>query len=616
MARRRRRGIGSPPAPRPAATSRPDARTANRPAPRAFPLVELVQLRPPPRSPADSAAQRSLRIGVCAAFFAAGATVAIIVVLSELSFHVPRPWQAVSGTAAACGVGVLVGLYAPGWIIRRRMRAERGSRAYTDASNDAAADVPVDLEFAGNLVAAALIVTALTGALVGGGALLLEDFRRVLCVQLFIPPSARSATLLTLALGATAAGAAVATVALVALHGWYRAVTAPDTDLFRLWRGLALAVAVGGAAAWCLPTPAARVPVALAGISAAALLAARRESGFGVAPVASGAARPRRGARAALFGCAAAATGVAAALLLVLADSDRGLPAVGGMVALAGGGAWLGLALGRSLARHDAFAGPRAQFLAGVLLAALLGGIAVSPGPPASAALFFVVCAVGAAGMVVVGRSLAREHIGVQRALVALGGMAATGFSLGAAVPLLIGAPHLKHARGAASRTDGVAPPGVLATQVQAAIGSRRAALGTAHLASGPWGSLPADRDAWRIDLGGPRFDVLWVTIAAGTLTEAQEMRRDLRRVLLRGSGALRRRGQLLLELPSPAALSPPWLEQLLTPAERDRARVVHVERGRERLTVLILGNGGEAWWAAVPLPPGVTATVAPLPKK
>jgi hypothetical protein len=223
---------------------------------------------------------------------------------------------------------------------------------------------------------------------------------------------------------------------------------------------------------------------------------------------------------------------------------------------------------------------------------------------PAALAVFGVTLA-SSAGMVVLARRLAGGLGSVQRALVVLGGAVLIGL-LGAA---LVPSAFWVRLRGATANQD--APTrATLGDAVHAAARERALSPGAGVLSGlRADGAPPSTPSAWRIDLGGARFDLLWIGVEAAALAENAASGQGLRRVLRRCSAAVLRRGRLVLELPDEACAVEAM--NLLTGAERERSRVIRVQRGDERVTLLVMGGGVEAWWAALSLPAGAAAAVA-----
>ena len=213
----------------------------------------------------------------CVVLCAAGATLGVITVLGELRYHIISPTRCAAYALAALCAGIVLGLCVPQRIIRRRLTRRTGdankmpSPEFVQLGN-------LKLEFAAALVGGLIIAFALTWVILCGGAMLTEEYRGLL-VRRFAPPVWLTHLLLS---GPMLAGLALAgatgTTLLVAMHGWYRLVTQPKTEITRLWASILAGVLAAGLLAWQVASPAVPAGLALLALFAAGAVAVSRRS--------------------------------------------------------------------------------------------------------------------------------------------------------------------------------------------------------------------------------------------------------------------------------------------------------------------------------------------------
>lgn len=183
-------------------------------------------------------------------------TLGLIHVLREMSYHViPPAWGPAYATAALCA-GIVLGLWVPRRIIRRRLESD-GPHADTAVSAGFAGAAPVKLDFAASLAGALIIALGLLWVMLCGGATFMEEYRAVLVRRFLHPVQLTHLLLWAPACAGLVFTGAIGTTLLVALHGWYRLITQPNTKVGRLWASMLLgALAAGLLARQTLPATA------------------------------------------------------------------------------------------------------------------------------------------------------------------------------------------------------------------------------------------------------------------------------------------------------------------------------------------------------------------------
>lgn len=553
--------------------------------------------------------------GLCAV----GMTLGLLRVAEELSQHLPSARDVSGLMGIALGAGVVLGLWLPQWLIRRRLGSAGGWPADRTPTPEP--------EFAASLVGLLVLALAALSAVLAVVLTGAESYRGWLTLR-FLHPPWLTRVLLTAPLAAgLVLTAAAGAVVLTALHGWHRVLRGPDARAAALWITLLGTASVAAAAVAATPRPQRLDFVALLALfSAAALAVWRRSSSSPRAqshPVGSGVARAPTWPLLTV-GAAAAATGLA--LVVAAPAHPIVVRPTAGILALFGGSALVGVLVTSWLA---AGRGPGVGTLAWLLLA-----LAVTWGMPTGGADFGAARLVLTAGLatacvVAVGRRLTRAYGRAPPALVAVGVVGVAGFGLGtAAGPLLRGAldsPAVPvivslaltaltglawvYARAASSRrrTLGLAAAGVWLLVLLLvppappadAPGPTMTAVAPLDLAFGAAGESAAWRAtgaptsaAWRacdVDLGGPRLDLL---ILSGPDME----RRSAARLVRRCTRALLPGGRLALVDP------PPTLCQAAFDVFRRRLdgaaeAVLVCRRGPEPpASVLLFGRDAAAW--------------------
>ena len=480
-----------------------------------------------------------------AALCAAGGVLGLVRFIGELEYHAGSGVSAISVAGAALSVGVLLGLWLPRRLIRRRLESddERGAlgRKRGDGAEGAteAGPLHVAYEFAASLSGALLLALGVLWAGLIGLMAGLETYRGWL-VEHFVHPPGTTRVLLAgpSALGLVLVGAVGAT-ALIALQGWHRLLTQPRTRALFLW----VTLLAGGAAGACVAALVGRP----AWLDVGTLLALFGASVLAVCYRAAGCAPTRLPAGAAgrtadwlqsllvigmLFALVAVSAVAAAGDGIVWRGTARGVVVAG--VAALGGALVAGVVLPRIWATFD-------PLLPSMVLAAVVWGSArfdvpltMSLADPARLAIL-----AGLAGLctVRVGQRITRALGRPQRALAWVGGAAAGGATLGFGL-----APLLMPAAGRALTPVSAAagPLGALLTRDQT--------LRTEAFVVGDIDRTGANARAWDVDLAGPRWDVIVLTHELNDATEDVRDGRAARRLLNRCTRGLLAGGRLVIE--------------------------------------------------------------------
>jgi len=566
--------------------------------------TEAAALRPTqPRAvitPATLPLSIQWEILACVVLCAAGATLGVITVLGEMRYHILSPTRCAAYALAALCAGIVLGLCVPRGIIRRRLTRRTGD-ANKMPLPQSVQPGDLKLEFAASLAGGLILAFALTWVMLSGGAVLMEGYRGVL-VRRFAPPVWLTHLLLS---GPILAGLALAgatgTTLLVAMHGWYRLVTQPKTEITRLWAGMLVGVLAAGLLAGQVASRPILTGLALLALFAAGAIAVLRRSDAVATPAIPDTrttllwgewlALPTAGLAAAL-----------AATALVLASPPAGATAHNPpvhIVALAGA-TCAGLAGTRLIGRLrlSLDLGSPALLLGAVALLMSYQYIVA----PVNVALvrLVVVSGCAAACVALVSQRIAITHHSIQSAFSLVGRFVAGGF--GAALVLLPTSVERWNPSASATVVAIIATAGAGATLVLdrrmktihrlagliciavwlTAVPSARRALAEAlqareaqpqHAAPGPFVQAarqlvtadpfhtaclrpfspgPGATEAFRFDLTGPALDLVILESPAGSddppVPDADGGRRLLRRIGTR----LARGGRLLVELPIP----------------------------------------------------------------
>lgn|GEM_PF-1630717 len=365
----------------------------------------------------------------CAALCAFGATSGVLTALAEVSLHAnPAAMGVALASAIGCG-GVVLGVWFPRRVIRRRLRrlssapeivgSERASRA-------------AGLEFASSVSGILIVALAAAVLLLVFASRTMESYRALLTTHTLLPLGLVRGLLWGPVCLLLASVGFAGTATLVALHGWYRQATEPRTRVWRLWLGI---LAAACAAGFFAATPEARPvlallpPLAVFAAGAVAGLRTRAPTAERTPAAAVQSLSRREFSSLAAVGVAAFALGVAW-FVAQIAHSSSGA-SIGLSWAALAGGATCGLLAGRLLLmlRRAEDAGLLALLLAGITLAHPLGHYE----PNALVALALTAFCVSAC-VVLIGRTVARTCGSVQYALSRLGAVAATGFGLALAI--------------------------------------------------------------------------------------------------------------------------------------------------------------------------------------
>jgi hypothetical protein len=536
----------------------------------------------------------------CVVLCAAGATLGVISVLGEMRYHILSPTRCAADVLAALCAGIVLGLCVPRRIIRQRLTRQTGD-ANKMPLPQSVQPGDLKLEFAASLAGGLILAFALMWVLLCSGAMLMEEYRSVL-VRHFAPPVWLTQLLLS---GPMLAGLALAgatgTTLLIAMHGWYRLVTQPKTEITRLWAGMLAGALAAGLLAWQVGSPAVLAGLALLALFAAGVIAVLHRSDAVATPTVPDTRTTLLWSEW-LALLTAGLAGALAATALVLACPPAGATACNPpvyVVALAGA-ACAGLAGARLIKRL-----PLSLDLGSPAL--LLGAVALlmpyqHMAAPINVALIRLVLVIGcaAACVALVSQRLANTQHSIQSAFSLVGRFVAGGF--GAALVLLPTSVERWSPSASATVVAILATACAGATFVLdrrmktiprlagliciaiwlTAVPSARRALAEAlqaretqpqHAAPGPFVHAarqfvtadpfrtaclrpfspgPGATEAFHFDLTGPALDLVILESAAGSddpaVSDADAGRRLLRRIGAR----LARGGRLLVELPTP----------------------------------------------------------------
>lgn len=574
----------------------------------------------------------------CASLCSLGATLGLITILGEMGYHFVTPTRGPAYSTAALCAGIVLGLWMPRRIIRRRLA--RGNTEGLPA--DLAAPGGLKLEFAASLSGALIVTFALTWVVLCGGAVVMEEYRAFLSGRFLCP-----IWLLYLLLSAPACAGlmfagATGTTLLLALHGWYRLVTQPNTNIARLWTSILLGALAAGLLAYQAASPTVLAWLAPLTVFIAGMISVfRRAEGVGrPSPQPTRPTLPRDEWLSLLaVGLAAAATG--AALTLTIPSAWTAPRALAMEAAVLAGGACAGMFVARLLfrLRFSAGLGALALLLAAVTLL-LPYQLMLAPSVNLALVRLAAVTGCATACVVLLGGRLAQSSRSVQYALSWVGRFAAVGF--GSALPLtalgatrwspatlamltalvatagaglvlildsrtktptraagliciglwLAGVPSATHFLAEASRVPGPAarPP---AERPHVDLARRLVMADTFHTSRvQPLPPFPDSPTAWQFDLAGPALDLVILEGTGGaddwSVGDPELGRRLLRRVTSR----LARGGRLLVELPTPPFLTAA-LSQFNPPAAQPawRAFRLRVRGETDEYEALVFGS-------------------------
>lgn len=587
---------------------------------------------------------------MCAALCVFGSTIGLLIVLHELTFHVQYPAHAIGLVGSSLCVGIVLGLWIPRRMIRRRLAP----------SPDAGQPASVEPEFAASLAGSLILLSGLGWLLLGGGALRMETYRAFIVARFVLPAGLMPVVLLLPACFGTAFVGAICTATLTAGRGWFRLVSPAAAGTGVLWATMLLAGALAGAVATVAPNAATLMIVSLLAIFAAGVLAVYRPPrGAGANPPQPSTTSASAGAGSWLvMSTASASAGVACALALPNASPAMAqLGAALGVLALS----WLtGMLLaGRGTAE-------RTQLTPFLLLAsaavwALAPHLTAEPGRLALLRLAGVGCC-AAASMVLIGRRFATggndaRHMPARVAgyaaavtglALALGTIAAGRIDTGnisivialattavAGLVLLLSpeiSPALRIAGSAmVAAWLGVvflfggleAPANAAGQPCERAVADRPAARVARALWKGPGtaevcvrrqpSSAPGRfRRGWRIDLSGPRYTCVVIS-SPQPAGDRQDEHAD-RRLIRRCASALVRGGHLVLELPADE-LAGPALDFLRRDplAEGWDGCLLRVTGPDGAYAAVLMGPSVAAWVEHHPWPTGFDATTHEL---
>ena len=592
-----------------------------------------------------------------------GSVLGLTALLRELAYHVSPPGRAAAYTGAALCVGIVLGLWVPRSVIRRRLaRLNRrptdegeGDRVAADASTP---NNEPDLGFAASLTGVLILVLGLLWVLSYAGAATLETYRQLLTHRFCYPAGVTHVLLWSpTCLGLVLIGA-LATTALSALHGWHRLVTAPHTKVAELWAVILSAAVLAGVATGRIESPAILGLLAPLAVLLAGALSVFRETGAASWYV----RKPPRSCAAAevlpLLMAAVAATVTGTALLSLLARGPLPVSGLGVQTAVLTSALLGGLIFARLLLRWP-WAAQTAPLVLLLSAAALLLPYTMLLAAWAESDLMRL--GLGAfcssACVVLIGRRLGRASGSVQYALSWVGVAVAAGMGLtlavgplcaerfGAAMLPVTGALIamavaglvliLDAGTGTAVRLTGLVTIGLCLLLVPLSPGTPPDANYATRQTERPSAESPATRagrnlltpsvlrtacvcpsggvvdgqrrSAWQIDLGGRRWDTLLIE---QTPHEAWQKQRgpDVHRLMRRCVSALARGGRLVIELPADALAEAARAH--LAPAHRLR-----VARGDDVYEALVLGRDVSAWIAERPRPEGFDVSLHPAPR-
>lgn len=573
-----------------------------------------------------------MRLHVCAALATCGSTAGL------LRFGEAVGWQLMSTRAAVTHLGVVIAVAAALSVVILRQMLRNHRQTATR----------VAFEFAASLVGVLFLVLSgvwLLLAAVAGG---LEGYRALLTARFLHPPDVTRALLLVPVWLSGGLLGLVATLVVLGLHGWLGLVRRPAPRVTRLWVMMIVGTGLGILPAWAGARPIVLDLLTLAATFGAGVVAVlrrapgREPADSATAPEADASAL--RSPRIVAF-LAAAAGGVAWVASLPAGVSSAA--ELSGTLLAPVAAALVGVAVARALLHVY----PGVHVVAPLLLLAVgvvLGRFAPFSGQdePASGAALPLVAGLAAACLVLAGRRAAHVCQRVQPAVAAIGLAAAIGISLGlvsgmmgsawpftgtAAALLLTAAAGLlavfqrEAPRGLRLMTLGAVAAWliVLATTSPRVAGARSPAppsrppssliqqmrdwLQPVHLdaIASVSDAPPATAglaDAWQLDLGGPRWDVVLLQAPERRDACAPDLVRE-NRLLTRCLRSLRPGGRLIVELPAgartDAALA---LAPRVAPAE-DGVVLLLVRSAQAEYAALVLGPDAGAWLAQRPEP-------------
>jgi hypothetical protein len=538
------------------------------------------------------------RVYGCAALCAAGVACGLVYVMTEAGYHHEVPGQALRTAGSALAVGVVLGLWLPRRLIRRRLS---GTPAVSERVRDVDSELSstgtlplgrVEYEFAAALTGTLVLALGLTWALTAGLAASLEGWRGVVVSRLLLPGWLMRAVLLTpLGLALVLLGV-VGTTALVALHGWYRLQVQSRLNLIGFWLATLAAGALAAAVCSLLESsagPALAAPLAtfLGGIVAVS----GRVAGAGAADLSV----DRQGALNDLWRVllGVGVVGFLAGGTLALLGASAARASQWGQVLLAvAGGAFVGTALATPFRA-------RVQAVSGAALCILVGAAALFLAHPQSGGAVtglwrgLVAGAALAACAVLTARRASAVLGGPQPALAWVGVVVAVGVGLGLAV-----------APGSRPRAmHGLTSPRATQASVRGLLNppGLRTVVAALH-----WGFAgPALCSAWDLDLTGPRWDVIILDAAVPAGAVLRDC--EAHRLVTRARAALRAGGRLVVEAPGPSlrgALRRHWTE----------VYVLRIRGRGAQYDALLCGPDVPAWVEALPALPGYDIDLHALP--
>lgn len=419
-----------------------------------------------------------------------GVTAAALRTIDEFALQAGSRHQGVALAGAAVALGVLLGLWYPRRLIRRRLRG--GAHAPRDGESPV-----VDALFAALLSAVLALALALAiglSLLAAGGA---EGWRATIVRNLLLPPTGAFALAIAPLFTSVALLAAVCTTLVFALMGWHRAVTWPATSVATLWLAMIAASALSGVAVLAAGSLRLAGFIALAAPLAAAITAALQTRG---ARAPAELAREPITLRAVRAPVAAAAVVGAASFAALLAS----IPAPAGSgaeraarCAMFGAALLAGTATGRRALTWRLAPPPQITF-AFALIAVVTAGLAVAfarrdaslAAPIAASVTAFA----SVAALVQCGRIISSRLGPPQHSVVWVGGSVAAGCLVAVSLSLVV-------TRAAPLTGVGLSPEYRILMSGLNDVTTRLAGLD----------SRPASTNMWGVDLAGPRADAIHV---------------------------------------------------------------------------------------------------------
>lgn len=348
-----------------------------------------------------------LHAPLCIGLLASASSLALLSVFDEATYHTDAPGAAVALSITALLTGMVLGVVVP--------------RAVIAARAAGTAMLPPSPTFAGSAAGVLLLASAALWLALLLGAAAFERYRGWLVDHLLAPHWLLRFLLWAPALSGVALAGAISATTLLALHGWRR-LTTPERGASAWDCVIALlTVAIVAFAAWLIARPDVALFAAPFLLCVAALVASISPSRERLTPTAQ---RVAPAAPELMPLLAGALTGFCLTVALLRAVEDqRPMPlliagaALSGAVGAGIAGGMLGLAT-------PAFSA-RSALLAAVTL--FLPFERVFGARDADAIRVCAVAIVGAAAMVLLGRSLAEQCRSSQRALATLGSMISIG---------------------------------------------------------------------------------------------------------------------------------------------------------------------------------------------